>query len=65
MRGYGWTNRSKRDSGSNGWHRQRNECGSLMGDAFVHNMDDRSNMRNDGGKEDYKTLQMCTKKNLT
>jgi hypothetical protein len=36
-----------------------------MDDASVYNMNDKSYMRNGGGKEDKKTLQMCTKKNLT
>ena len=36
-----------------------------MNDAFIYNTDDRSYMRNGGGKQDLKTMQICTKKNLT
>jgi hypothetical protein len=52
VRGYRWPKRPKRDSGSSGWHRQRNRCGRLMDDASVNNMGDRSDMRSGGGKED-------------
>jgi hypothetical protein len=41
VRGYRGTKRAKQDSGSSGWHRQRNRCGNLMDDASVYNMDDR------------------------
>jgi hypothetical protein len=50
--GYRETKRPKQDSGSSEWYRQRNQCGSLMDDASVYNMNDRSYMRNGGGKED-------------
>jgi hypothetical protein len=52
VREYRGPKRPKRDSGSNGWHRQCNRCGRLMDDASVNNMDDRSDMRSGGGKED-------------
>jgi hypothetical protein len=52
VRGYRGTKRPKQDSASSGWHRQHNQCGSLMDDASVCNMNDRSYMRNGGGKED-------------
>jgi hypothetical protein len=52
VREYRGPKRPKRDSGSSGWHRQRNRCGRLMDDASVNNTDDRSDMRSGGGKED-------------
>jgi hypothetical protein len=48
-RGLKWP---KRDSGSNGWNCQRNQCGRLMDDAYVNNVDARSDMRSGGDKED-------------
>jgi hypothetical protein len=50
--GYTETKRPKQDSRSSGWHRQRIQYGSLMDDASVYNMNDRSYMRNGDGKED-------------
>jgi hypothetical protein len=48
VRGYRGPKQLKRDSGSSGWHRQRNQCGRLMDDASVNNMGDRSDMRSGG-----------------
>jgi hypothetical protein len=52
VREYRGPKRSKRDSGSSGWHHQCNRCGRMMYDAFVNNTDDRSYRRSGGGKED-------------